>query len=145
MAKSATYMTYGNDERCAEIRKFIEDAGVILKVRDLKDNPLSEFELDRLLGHIPMVHFLNQASPAFRKNKLDEALPERDEVLRLIAEDPSLLRRPIIKTARLFTVGCDKKKIAEMLQISRNGQSVNESAGNSQRKVSRHAVSSAGK
>jgi arsenate reductase-like glutaredoxin family protein len=143
--KRATFMAYSNDERCSEVRKFIEDAGIILNVRDLKKNPLSEAELDVLLGHIPMVHLLNPASPTYRKKGLDKGLPEREEMLQMIAEDPTLLRQPIVKTMRLFTVGCDKKKIAEMLQITRNGGAAEEPSRNSAPRTSRHAVSSPGK
>jgi len=121
--KRAKYFTYGNDKRCHEIRKFIEDAGVLLDVWDIGEKPLSEYELDSLLQHFDMGHFLNQASTSYKKHSLDQELPERDEVIKLIAEDHTLLRRPIIRTIRLTTVGTDKKKIAQMLQIPQDGNS----------------------
>lgn len=115
--KRASFMTYGTDERSEAIRKFIEEAGVQLDIRDFKTSPPSVDELDRLLGHLPIKYFVNPASPTYSEQGLDEKLPARREILQLMAKDPSLLRRPIIRTARLVTVGFDKKKISEMLQL----------------------------
>ena len=33
--KRVTFITYGNDEQCAETLRFIENAGVILDIRDI--------------------------------------------------------------------------------------------------------------
>jgi arsenate reductase-like glutaredoxin family protein len=116
--KRAQYLTYGDDGLCAETRKFIEDAGVLLDVRDIGKNPLSEEELSNLIGHIQITHFLNSLSDSYKKYRLDKHLPDREDILRLMAKDHTLLRRPIIRSARLLTIGCDKRKIADMLQIS---------------------------
>jgi len=140
--KRAKYLTYGKDERCDEIRKFIEDAGIRLLVRDMKTDPLSVDELKNLLGHISLIHFLNPASEAYSKKGLDKGLPERDEVFRMMAEDPSLIRRPIIKTVRLITAGCDKKKISEMLQINDNGEAIEIRINDRQPRNNRRAVAS---
>ncbi len=121
--KRVKYFTYGNDKRCHETRKFIEEAGVLLDVRDIEEKPLSEGELDELLKHFRMSHFLNQASKAYKKHGLDKKLPERREMIKLIAEDHTLLRWPLIKTGRLITIGLDRQKISQMLQISPNSNS----------------------
>ena len=142
--KRATFMTYGDSDQCREIRKYIEDAGIILDVRDLEKQPLSEIEVDRLLGHIPMAHFLNPISPAYSKHKLDQGLPERPEMIKLIASEPTLLKRPIIKTTRLIMTGCDKKKISEMLSIGSNGEVV-EVRGHGNRRQGNRAMAGAGK
>ena len=67
--KRAEYLTYGYDELCVEMRKFIENAGILLDVRDIAEKPLSEEELTRLIGHLqimdPLVpvgaHFFGEA------------------------------------------------------------------------------------
>jgi len=119
--KRAIFMSYGNDTACTETKKFVEDAGVILQVRDIEKEPLNEHELSMLIGHLRIAHFLNTSSASFSKHNLDKSLPPREELIKLMAEDHTLLRRPIIKSSRLITVGCDKRKIAEMLQLSSNG------------------------
>ena len=119
--KRATFYTNGNDGICSDARKFIEDAGYILNVRDLKETPFTYNELSKLIGYIDLKHFLNQRSESYKKHKLGENQLNRNEVLRLIEADPSLLKMPIVKSVRLLTVGCNKDKIAQMLQISSNG------------------------
>ena len=120
--KRATFITYGTDDRCLETKRFIENAGVDLDGRHLLKKQLTEDEALRLLGNWDAHLFLNPASESFEKHRLDETMPNRFELAKLIAADPTLLRRPIIKNARLMTIGCDKRKIAEMLQISMNGK-----------------------
>lgn len=119
--KRALYYSYGEDEKCAATRKFIEESGVILQTRDLAKNPLSERELTLLFGHLKLDHFLNPSAPSFHEHKLDSTQPPRNEVIKMIAADHTLLRRPIVKAGRLLLIGCDQKKIAEMLQIGSNG------------------------
>lgn len=119
--RRAKFYTTGKDERCVDTLKFIEESGISLEVRDIEENPLSVDELSALYGYCDMSHFVDQMSDAYAKHGLDKKLPERDELLKLMAADHSLIRRPIIKSTRLMMVGCDKKKIIEMLQIGQNG------------------------
>jgi regulatory protein spx len=138
--KRATFMTYGNDERCDEIRKFIEDAGIRLDIRDLSKHPLSFEELDHMFGHIPLTNFLNPASNDYTRLGLDRGLPDRRDLLQMMAENPGLLRRPIVRNTRLLTVGCNKDKIAEMLQISRNGEPLEVPNSNKPSRISRRVL-----
>ena len=126
--KRATYITNGNDQRCSDIQRFIEEHGVILEIRDVAKSPLSRDELSALIGHIPITYFINPASPTYRNNGFEGGLPDREEVLRLMVEDPTLLRKPITKTLRLVTVGCDRKRISEMLQLNHSGGSGSDEA-----------------
>lgn len=119
--KRATFLSYGNDEACAEIRKFIEDGGVLLKIRDLEKDPLSVDELHALIGYIDISHFLNKMSESYARHNLDKELPPRNELFQLMSEDYTLIRQPIVQSTRLVTVGCDKAKIALMLQLNLNG------------------------
>src|SRR5574341_2205406 len=126
--KQAKFLSYGSDEQCAEIMKFLEDAGVILEFRDIEKKPLTEDELWAMVGHLEASHFLNPASDSFEKYQLAENLPDRAKLIKMLAQDHTLLRKPIIRTARLLTVGCDKQKISEMLRL--NGDMNTRDAGN---------------
>jgi len=120
--KRAAFLIWGEDEECQGVRKFLEDAGVVLDIRDLSKRPFTVDEVNKLIGFVPLEYFLNSQSDSFKKHHLDRDDLDRDETITLIAQDPTLLRQPIIRTNRLFTVGCDRKKICEMLQISPNGK-----------------------
>lgn len=121
--KRALLYCSGNDDVCTKIKKLIEDAGVILEIRDIGENPLSEEELSQLIGHVEISHFINTLSDAYTKYRLDKNLPDRQQVISLMAKDHTLIRHPIVKSSRLVTVGRDHRRIAEMLQISADGQS----------------------
>jgi len=129
--KRATYITYGNDERCVETRRFLENAGIDIEFRDLLVKPLSEDEAYRLIGNWDIHHLLNPASESYQRHGFDQQVPTRMELAKLISTDPTLLRRPIIRNARLMTIGCDKRKIAEMFQISMNGKGAEDDANGS--------------
>lgn len=119
--KRAAFLTYGADPGAGEIRRWIEDAGVILDVRDIEKQPLTEGEIERMIGFLELNHFLNPMSKSYRLIEVNgNGRPDRRKIAKLIADDFTLLRRPIIRTNRLLTIGTDRRKIAEMLQISLN-------------------------
>ena len=118
--KRATFLCYGDDDICRDTRKLIEESGVILTSRDMQKDPLSEAELDRLVGTLSIAHFVNTLAPAFAKIGWDKGLPSRDEVIAAMAADYTLIRRPIVKASRLITIGADKKRITEMLQVGQS-------------------------
>lgn len=121
--KRAAFLTYGSDPSAGEIRRWIEEAGVILDVRDIEKQPLTEVEIERMIGFLELDHFLNPMSKSYRLiEENGDGHPDRRKIAKLIAADCTLLRRPIIKTNRLLTIGTDRRKIAEMLQISLNGR-----------------------
>ncbi|MBN1212132.1 MAG: hypothetical protein JXA92_06095 [candidate division Zixibacteria bacterium] len=136
--KKVKYFTYDENEQCTEIRNFIENAGIILDVRDLTREPLTEEEIASLISHFDISHFLNPMSKSYKALGFDKRTPSREEIVKGIVEDYTLLRRPIIRNARLFTVGCNKKAISEMLQISRNGKDSDNGDGNYNRRNGRH-------
>jgi arsenate reductase-like glutaredoxin family protein len=115
--KTAKLLTYGQDSHCDEMIKFIEDGGVRLHVRDIEKEPLSEEEIWRLIGYCDINHFLNPLSPAYEKNGLDARPKDRARIIKLVAEDHTLLRKPIICTSRLITIGCDKRTLVDVLQL----------------------------
>lgn len=120
--KRVRYVTYDENEQCLDIRRLIEENGIVLDVRDIKKDPLTEHELNALVGHFDIGHFLNPLSDSYKKNGFDKKVPDRAELIKAILKDFTLLRRPIIRTARLFTIGCNKQAITDMLQLNRNGK-----------------------
>lgn len=129
--KRAAFLTYGADTGASEIRRWIEEAGVILDVRDIEKQPLTESEIERMIGYLELNHFINPLSKSFRLiDQNGSGRPDRRQIAKLIAADCTLLRRPIIKTNRLLTIGTDRRKIAEMLQISLNGRPEEDSRDN---------------
>ena len=130
MQKRVDFYTYPHESSCEEVRQFLETQDLDLRVRDLTKQPLNYDELARLIRHIDIKHFINVSSKAYKKHQLDKELPERKKIITFMAEDNDLVRKPIIIAGRLMTVGCNRQKIMEMLQIKSNGSDPNENGRN---------------
>lgn len=128
MLRRVDLYTDPEEPGCDEIKEFLVTLDLDLRIRDLSVRPLGAEELDRLIRHIDMKHFINIASKAFKKFRFDKVIPSRKEVIELMASDNELLRKPIVVAGRLMTVGCNRFKIMEMLQIKNNGSDPLENA-----------------
>lgn len=106
---------------CADGISFLKENGIVLKVRDLAEEPLTRSELSEILGYLNPKHFIDMSSATFKKEKLDQKMLPRGEMLELIEKNPDLLRHPIIVSGRLITVGANRKQLIDMLQISISG------------------------
>lgn len=115
--RTAQFYTYGSDSQCLELMKYLEEAGIKLDIRDIEKEPLSAYELRKLVGYCNVYHFLNPLSKSYDKNDLGDKSTDREKIMELILEDHTLLRRPLVRTSRLTTIGCDKKVLDSVLQI----------------------------
>lgn len=115
--RTAQFYTYGSDGQCLELMKYLEEAGIRLDIRDIEKEPLTAYELRKIVGYNNIYHFLNPLSPSFDKHDLGEKNMDKEEVFELVLKDYTLLRRPLVRTSRLTTIGCDKKILDSVLQI----------------------------
>lgn len=59
---------------------------------------------------------LRPNSPVYKERHEQLLLMEEGELAAVIAGEPTLIKRPIIKTSRGIVVGLDQEKIAALLQ-----------------------------
>jgi arsenate reductase-like glutaredoxin family protein len=121
MLRRVDFYTYLDDPTANEVRRFLEAQDFDVRIHDLQARPLGIQEITKLMRHFDTKHFINQMSKAFKKFSLDKITPTRKELIAMMAEDNELIRKPIIVAGRLMTVGCNRQKIIEMLQIKANG------------------------
>ena len=121
------------DSACKEIEEFLQKVDIIVDIRNIDTEPLNYNEVTTLFRHLDLNHFVDVESKAFKKHKLDDGLPAREETLGLMAEDNTLIKKPIVVAGRLMVVGCNIDKISEMLQINPNGSEPENSIGNVRR------------
>jgi arsenate reductase-like glutaredoxin family protein len=76
---------------------------------------LSRDELERLIGKRDYRQFLNTRNELFRERNMKENPPPRDEALRLMAENPNLIRRPILVKGGDIVLGFDEEAISGLL------------------------------
>ena len=80
-----------------------------MKWRDYDKEPLTEKELDRLIGDRPVEDFLNPRSVPFRKRGLKGKKTGKKEAIRLMREDMNLLRRPLVVKGKRYLFGLDEE------------------------------------
>ena len=86
----------------------MEKHGYNLNYRDLAKERLSASELEKLIGRHDHEDFLNPRNEIFRKKKMKDEPPSRREAIRLMANNPDLIRRPVIVAGGRVVIGYDE-------------------------------------
>jgi arsenate reductase (glutaredoxin) len=76
--------------------------------RDLGNKPLTETELQELIGDRDYKEFLNSRNVLYRKRKMKEHPPSRSEAIKLMAKEPNLIRRPLLIRGSQIIFGFDE-------------------------------------
>ncbi len=93
--------------------------GVELDERDFFSEPFTAEELRELIGNAPIADYFSWRSPSFRKLGLKREDMSEDQMLELMADEPRLIRRPLILTEDgKLIVGTDKKAMANLMSAS---------------------------
>lgn len=113
-ARRVRFMHKPGCTTCEKARKFMERRGYQLEFRNLWEDPLSASELEKLIGERDHSDFLNTHSEVYREKKLAENPPTRREAIRMMAQEPRLIRRPVIVAGGRVVVGFDEKGMAHL-------------------------------
>ena len=76
--------------------------------RDLDKQPLSESELDKLIGTRDYKNFLNTRNDLYRERNMAENSPTRPEAIKLMSKTPNLIRRPLLVRGSQIIIGFDE-------------------------------------
>jgi arsenate reductase-like glutaredoxin family protein len=90
----------------------LRDRGILVDDRDMAKRPLTAAELDRLIGERPVTDFLNPRNELFRERSMQQNPPARAETIRLMAENPNLIRRPLLVLEERILFGFDAAEYA---------------------------------
>jgi arsenate reductase len=82
---------------------------VDFSLRDLDKQRLSENELDKLIGDRDYKEFLNTRNELYRSRKMKLHPPTRSEAIKLMANEPNLIRRPVLIHGSQILLGFDEK------------------------------------
>lgn len=74
---------------------------------------LSIEDLDKLIGERDYRQFLNSRNELYRARDMKSHPPSREEALRLMSQNPNLIKRPILVDSRRIGLGYDE--VAAML------------------------------
>ncbi|MCL5044556.1 MAG: hypothetical protein M1336_04640 [Deltaproteobacteria bacterium] len=92
-----------------------DELGAEFEERDLVKHPLTVAELAALFGNRDPLDYLNPKSQAFKARGLAGRTLTRDQVLDLMAEEPALIKRPLLVVGRQLIAGFDRKRMREAL------------------------------
>ena len=84
--------------------------------RDIGKQPFTAAELDALIGPRSHLDYLNPKNELYRARKMKQNPPGREEAIRLMATEPNLIRRPILRRGTQWVFGFDEEKIATLLK-----------------------------
>lgn len=84
---------------CRNARSYLESRKIPFESRDLDKQRLSTAELDALIGDRDYIPFLNPRNDLYRELNMREKPPSRSKAIKLMAENPNLIRRPVVITS----------------------------------------------
>ncbi|HKV49018.1 MAG TPA: Spx/MgsR family RNA polymerase-binding regulatory protein [Candidatus Acidoferrales bacterium] len=112
--KRVQFLQKPNCTTCRKAKKFMESKGFQLDLRDLGKDRLSAAEIEKLVGDRDYTQFLNSRNELYRRMNMREQPPSREEAIRLMAQEPNLIRRPVIRAGGRIVLGFDEKGIAKL-------------------------------
>ncbi len=89
--------------------------GVELEERDFFADPLSDQELRDLIGNRPASQVFSWNSPSFKKLGVTREDLDDDKLIRLMLDEPRLIRRPLVQVGGEVFVGTDKEAMERAL------------------------------
>lgn len=98
---------------CRKARALLEEKGVAMKRIDLNQG-LSVEELDKLIGNRDYKPFLNTRNVLYRERDMKRNPPDRAEALRLMSENPNLIKRPVTVVGRRIILGYAADELAAL-------------------------------
>lgn len=85
--------------------RVLRAAGHEVEVRDLLSHSFSPAELRSFFGERPVHEWFNASSPLIKSGEVDPTAVNEEQALRLFAETPLLIRRPLMEIGDQRFVG----------------------------------------
>lgn len=92
------------------------DLKVELEERDYAKNPLDLTELKELFKGRDPRDFLNAKSATFKAMGLQGKTLSAEQTLKLMAQEPNLIRRPLVVVGREIIAGLDRDRLKQALR-----------------------------
>jgi Spx/MgsR family transcriptional regulator len=109
--KSVQFLQKPTCTSCRNARAYMEKKGFDLHFRDLDKQRLTAAELEALIGDRDHKDFLNTRNELYRAKNMKQNPPSRAEAIRMMAETPNLIRRPVIIAGGRIVLGFDQDGI----------------------------------
>jgi arsenate reductase-like glutaredoxin family protein len=87
------------------------ELAVELDERDYAKQPLSESELKDLFKAVDPLNYINPKSPAFKRMNLKGKTITPEQALKLMTQEPNLIKRPLTIAGRKIIAGFDRDQL----------------------------------
>jgi arsenate reductase-like glutaredoxin family protein len=87
-----------------------------LQERDLGKEPLSVAEIETLIGSANVIDFLNTRSASYRQQGFKKQPPTKRQAIALMAQDPNLIKRPIVVKGRAKVIGFNEERLRAIVK-----------------------------
>ena len=105
----ALFICYPNCSTCRKAEAWLKEHGVSYTVRHIVEECPTAEEIDawRTIGGLPLKRFFNTSGLLYKSMELKDKLPgmSEEEMLRLLAADGMLVKRPLLVGDDLVLVG----------------------------------------
>ena len=114
-----TYLCYPKCTTCQKAQKWLDEQGVTYTLRHIKEDNPSYEELSAWYGRsgLPLKKFFNTSGLLYKSMALKDQLPTmtEEEMLRLLATDGMLVKRPMLIGDDFVLVGFKEAEWAKQL------------------------------
>ena len=114
--KRVTLFTKSGCTTCIKARQFLLRQGVHYTERDIFKHPFSETELRAIVARRPVAEIFSYRSPSVKALGLDPERMSEEEMIRVMLEEPRLIRRPLLTTGQALAVGFDEDELLDTLR-----------------------------
>ncbi len=80
---------------------------------------LTPAELEKLIGKRDYREFLNPRNELYRERGMKEQPPPREEAIRLMSQNPNLIRRPILVDRNRVVLGFNEPEYEQALNAAK--------------------------
>ena len=87
------------------------ELAIELDEQDYAKQPLSETELKDLFKAVDPRDYINPKSPAFKRMNLKGKMITPEQALKLMAQEPNLIKRPLTIAGRKIIAGFDRDQL----------------------------------
>jgi len=104
---------YQKCDTSRKVEKYLKEKGIEYKFIDITQKPPSKAILNQLIKRLQILpeDLINKSSTTYRELNLKDKIKElkKDDILKLLIENPKLIKRPVIvdKSKDLYGIGKD--------------------------------------
>ena len=101
-------------DTCRKARKFLAENDIEFRFHDVRDDGLDIQMLERWADRLDWEKLLNRKSLTWRKiPETDREGMTKDRAFALMLDQPTLVKRPVLESARFMAVGFSEKRFGE--------------------------------